>query len=250
MTHLLSPEGRRLAYRLTPGRAPGVAFLGGFRSDMMGTKALHLEAWARAKGQAFLRFDYSGHGESGGAFEEGTIGDWLADARAALTLLPGPHMLVGSSMGGWLALLLARERPETIAGLVTIAAAPDFTETLWAEFGPEARAELLAKGLTHRPSEYGDPHPIAQRLIQEARAHLVLAKPLRLPFPTRFLQGAEDRDVPPETALRLLAHAEGSDLRLILLKGADHRFSAPEALAVLAASVEEVLARAMPGAER
>lgn len=245
MPDFTSPQGRRIAYDQLPGEGPGVVFLGGFRSDKEGTKALHLEDWARREGRAFLRFDYSGHGSSGGAFEEGAIGDWAEDAAAALSLTTGPQILVGSSMGGWISLLLARAVPEKVAGLVTIAAAPDFTEDgFWAEMTGEMRARFEAEGHLDYPSDYGEPLRITRRLIEEGRGNLVLRTPLALKFPVRFLQGTADEDVSVATALRLLEHAEGPDMRLTLVDGADHRFSTPDCLDLIAASVAEVSARA------
>ncbi len=243
---LETPEGRRIAYHRTEGAGPGVVFLGGFRSDMDGTKALYLEDWAKARGQAFLRFDYSGHGTSSGAFLDGSIGDWAADARAAVgTLTEGPQVLVGSSMGGWISLLIAREMPERLAGLVTVAAAPDFTEdSMWADATEAQRAELMETGQIALPSDYSDePYIITRRLIEEGRAQLVLRDPLSLPFPVRMLQGTDDADVEMSVALRLLDHAGGDDIRLTLVKGADHRFSSPNCLALIARAVEEVLSR-------
>lgn len=248
--HLTTPEGRRIAYDRTEGRGPGVVFLGGFRSDKEGTKALALEAWARAEGRAFLRFDYSGHGASSGDFLEGSIGDWFEDARAAIFgLTEGPQVLAGSSMGGWIALLLAREHPERVAGLVTVAAAPDFTEDgMWAEFSPGQRRQLMEAGQVALPSDYSDePYVITRRLIEEGRQRLVLRTPLPLPMPVRMLQGAADTDVELSVALRLLDHAEGPDLRLTLVKGADHRFSTPDCLRLIEAAVEEVTGRAGGG---
>ncbi|MCC5975584.1 MAG: alpha/beta hydrolase [Rubellimicrobium sp.] len=249
VTFLEGPQGRPLAYHLTSGVAPGIVFLGGFRSDMEGTKALWLEDRARERGRAFLRFDYSGHGQSGGDFLDGCIGDWAADAAAAIAaLMPGPRILVGSSMGGWIALLLTRADPAATAGLVTIAAAPDFTEdAMWAAFDPDQRAALLETGVVHLPSDYGDPYPITRRLIEDGRRHLVLRTPLHLPCPTRLLQGTADRDVPPSVALRLLDHAEGPDLRLTLVKGADHRFSSPDCLELIGDALDEVVARHLAG---
>ncbi len=241
---LTTPQRRQIAYHRQDGAGPGVVFLGGFKSDMTGTKAMHLQAWAEAQGRAFLRFDYSGHGQSSGAFLDGAIGDWAADAIAAIaTLTSGPQILVGSSMGGWMALLVARAMPERVAGLVGIAAAPDFTEdSMWAAFTPEMRAEL-ALGQVALPSEYGDaPYIITKRLIEEGRDQLVLRNPLPLPFPVRLLQGTADVDVPPSVALRLLDHATSPDMRLTLVKGADHRFSTPECLALIVQAVEEVSA--------
>ncbi|MCO6382991.1 carboxylesterase [Oceanicola sp. 502str15] len=246
--YLTSPEGRRIAYHRTEGRGPGVVFLGGFKSDMGGTKAVHLEAWAQARGQAFLRFDYSGHGESSGAFTEGAIGDWAEDAAAAITTLTeGPQVLVGSSMGGWISLLMARRLGARLAGLVTIAAAPDFTEdSMWAGFSTAQRAELAETGQVALPSDYGEPYIITRRLIEEGRNQLVLRDPLLLPYPVRMLQGTADEDVSQDVALRLLAHAEGDDIRLTLVKGADHRFSAPPQLALIEQALEEVLAALPP----
>ena len=240
--HLVTPQGRRLAYHRTEGKGPMVVFLGGLRSDMEGTKALYLEAWARERGRAFLRFDYSGHGQSSGAFVEGCIGDWAEDAAAVLAALTeGPLVLVGSSMGGWQALLAARAGPERLAGLVTVAAAPDFTEDgMWGAFTEAQRREVMEKGRTALPSEYGEPMVVTRRLIEDGRDHLVLRSPLSLPMPVRMLQGTDDADVDLSVALRLLSHAEGPDIRLTLVKGADHRFSTPDCLAMIAAAVEEV----------
>lgn len=241
-----TPQGRRIAYHRTDGVGPGVVFLGGLRSDMEGTKALFLEDWAQATGRAFLRLDYSGHGQSSGTFEEGSIGDWHEDAVAAIsTLTEGPQVLVGSSMGGWQALLLARAMPERIAGLVGIAAAPDFTEdSMWAGFDDAQRTALMEDGQVALPSDYSDePYVISRRLIEEGRSRLVLRDPLPLPFPARFLQGTADTDVDMSVALRLLDHAAGPDIRLTLVKDADHRFSTPECLDLIVAAVEEVLAR-------
>ncbi len=235
------PKGRRLAYDLTPGTGPAVVFLGGFKSDKEGTKAIHLESWAKAQGRAFLRFDYSGHGQSSEAFTDGAIGDWFEDACAALGLLDGPVVLVGSSMGGWISLLVSKAMPEKVVGLVTIAAAPDFTEdSMWAGFSDAQKAEL-AEGQVSLPSEYGEPYVITKRLIEEGRNRLVLRDPLPLPFPVRFLQGTADADVDMSVALRLLEHAEGPDMRLTLVDGADHRFSDDTCLALIEKAVEEVL---------
>ncbi|PWJ20871.1 alpha/beta fold hydrolase [Jannaschia seohaensis] len=245
---MIDRDGTPLAYEFTPGEAPAVVFLGGFKSDMQGTKALALEAWARARGQAFLRLDYSGHGQSGGTFEAGSIGAWYADALAVIAHeITQPCVLVGSSMGGWIALLIAREHPSRVAGLVTIAAAPDFTEDgYWASFDEAQRVALFEAGRVAVPSDYGEPYVITKHLIEEGRERLVLRSPLPLPVPTRFLQGTADADVPEAWAHRLLAHAEGPDIRLTLVKGADHRFSEPDQIALIERSVEEVLDRIAP----
>ncbi|WP_439155043.1 alpha/beta hydrolase [Yoonia sp.] len=238
----ITPQGRRIAFHLTDGTGPAVVFLGGFKSDMQGTKAVYLENWARAQGRAFLRFDYSGHGESGGAFADGAIGDWYEDACAALGLVAGPVVLVGSSMGGWISLLVARAMPDRVAGLITIAAAPDFTEdSMWAGFSDAQKAALESQGQLALPSEYGDPYIITKRLISEGRSRLVLQDALPLPFPVRFLQGTADADVDMSVALRLLDHATGPDMRLTLVKGADHRFSDATCLTLITDAVAEVL---------
>ncbi len=242
MTEFINtPQGRRIAYHLTDGTGPAIVFLGGFKSDMGGTKAIFLEKWARTQGRAFLRFDYSGHGESSEAFTDGCIGDWFEDACAAIGLLAGKIILVGSSMGGWISLLVARRMQERIAGMVTIAAAPDFTEdSMWGGFSEAQKAELMA-GQVALPSEYGEPYIITKRLIEEGRDRLVLRDPLALPFPVRFLQGTADADVDMAVALRLLKHAEGPDMRLTLVDGADHRFSDERCLDLIVSSVTDVL---------
>lgn len=242
---LALPDGRRIAYRQTPGAGPGIVFLGGLRSDMTGTKAEHLEAWALAGGRAFLRFDYTGHGASSGAFTDGCIGDWARDAGDAITALTsGPQILVGSSMGGWIALLLAKRLTKHVAGLVGIAAAPDFTEdSMWAEMDADQQARLMSEGRVELPSDYSDePYVITRRLIEDGRGNLVLRDPLDLPFPVRLVHGTEDADVPLDVATRLMTHSRGPDMRLTVLKNADHRFSSPEALALIVRSLEEVLA--------
>lgn len=242
--YLDSPAGRRIAFRCSSGRGPGVVFLGGFKSDMTGTKAAWLHDWAREGNRAFLRFDYSGHGDSSGSFEEGCIGDWFRDARHAIeALTEGPQVLVGSSMGGWIALLLARAMPERVAGLVTIAAAPDFTEQgFWAGFDDAQRRALMTEGRVELPSDYDDqPYVITRRLIEDGRDHLVMDRPLPLPFPVRLLQGTADADVPADWATRLLDHATGDDIRLTLVKGADHRFSTPGCLRLIARAIDDVL---------
>lgn len=239
---LITPQGRHLAFHQTMGAGPGVIFLGGYRSDMGGTKALALESWAKAHARAFLRFDYGGHGQSDGDFHALGIADWFDDACAALRLTQGPQVLVGSSMGGWLALLLARGFPDRVAGLIGIAAAPDFTQdSLLPSLTEDERAAMARKGYIERPSAYSDdPYIFTQRLIDQGRAHLVLRSPLELPFPARFLQGTADTDVPVVVAQRLFDHATGPDIRLILVKGADHRFSTPACLSLIESTLAEI----------
>ena len=244
--YLETPQGRRLAYHKTEGTGPCVVFLGGLKSDMMGTKAVFLEDWAKREGRAFLRFDYSGHGESSGAFTEGCIGDWAEDTLAAVeALTEGPILPVGSSMGGWQSLLLVRALPARIAGLVTIAAAPDFTEDgYWASFTEAQKKTLAETGQVELPSDYMEPYIITRRMIEDGRKQLVLRDPLHLPFPTRFLQGTADTAVSVATAVRLLEHAQGPYMQLQLVKDADHRFSDDRCLELLIQAVEEVSATA------
>jgi pimeloyl-ACP methyl ester carboxylesterase len=246
-------DAHHLAYHIIAGRgdgtsAPGIVFLGGFRSDMTGTKALWLEDWARARGRTFLRFDYRGHGASSGDFLDGAIGDWADDAMMAVSrLTQGPQILVGSSMGGWIALLLARRIPERIAGLVGIAAAPDFTEDIWERMDEARRRELIGTGRVEQPSDYSDePYVITRRLIEDGRDQLVLRTPLALPFPVRLLQGTADMDVPVSVALRLLGHIDCPDARLTLVKDADHRFSTPRELALIGKTLHGVIRAVTP----
>jgi len=260
--HLDLSTERRIAYHRLRASGdgasyPGLIFLGGFMSDMTGTKALWIEDWARARGRAFVRFDYRGHGQSSGAFTDGCIGDWADDAAEVLgQLTEGRQILIGSSMGGWIALLLAKRFPERIAGLVGIAAAPDFTaDAMEAGFSDAQRAGLAATGRVALASDYSDePYIITRRLIEDGRRHLVLRAPLDLPFSVRLLQGTADTDVERSTALRLLDHIESPDARLTLVKGADHRFSGPRELAILGKTLHGVSRVAgrdgAPGAER
>lgn len=241
-----SAQGRRLAYHQSDQKtdAAGIVFLAGFHSDMQGSKAMFLENWAQAQGRSFLRFDYSGHGQSSGKFTDGSIGEWAQDAAAIITALTtGPQILVGSSMGGWIALVLAKSMPERVAGLVGIAAAPDFTEdSMWAGFDEVQRRQLAADGQVKLPSEYDEPYIITEKLINDGRNQLVLRDPLPLPFPTRFLQGTADKDVAQSVALQLLEHATGDDIHLTLVKGADHRFSTTECLAAICGAIIQVSA--------
>ena len=240
---LSTKQGRKLAYHRTEGKGPWVVFLGGLKSDMEGTKAVFLEEWAQKEGRAFLRFDYSGHGESSHEFTDGCIGDWAEDAAEAVTALTdGPIIPVGSSMGGWQALLLAKAMPERIAGMVTIAAAPDFTEDgYWANFTGAQKQALEDLGQVELPSDYMEPYIITKRMIEDGRQQLVLRDALELPFPVRFLQGTADTAVSVETAVRLLEHAEGPDMQLKLVKDADHRFSDGPCLGLILEALEEVM---------
>lgn len=218
-------------------------------SDMEGSKALFLHDWAEAQGRAFLRFDYTGHGQSSGEFVDGSIGDWLRDACEVIKVLTeGPQVLVGSSMGGWIALLVMRAMPERVAGLVGIAVASDFTEELMLRAAtPMDRDALRRDGHVERSTEYSDkPYIITRHLIEEGRNHLVLRKPLVAPCPVRLLQGTADEAVPYEMALRLVNHIEGDDVRAILLKDADHRLSNERELALLVETVDGLPDPIMP----
>lgn len=234
----------RLAWSRLPGRQPGVVFLPGFRSDMEGSKAIALRDHCAATGRAMLRFDYGGHGTSAGRFEDGTIGQWAADAIAVLdALTEGPQLLVGSSMGGWIALLVARARPARVAGLIGLAPAPDFTtELMWPAFNPSQRAEIMENGVLHLPSQYGEPTPITRALIEDGGRHNLLGAPIPLRCPVRILQGMRDPDVPWRHALRLVDALEGDDVRLHLIKDGDHRLSRPEDLALLTQTLDQMLA--------
>jgi pimeloyl-ACP methyl ester carboxylesterase len=239
-----SGRGVSIAYHSTPGKSPGVMFCGGFMSDMTGTKALALEAFCRDRGQAIVRFDYSGHGQSSGKFEDGTIGDWTADALAVLDrVAKGPQIIVGSSMGGWIALNLALARPDRVAALVGIAAAPDFTEDLmWHEFPMEAQMLLETEGVIYEPSDYSDkPYPITMTLIQEGRRHLRLRSDIAFDKPVRLLHGMLDPDVPWKRSLLLAEKLQSQDVRVILVKDGDHRLSRDQDLALLTQTVEDLL---------
>ncbi len=235
-----SPDGDRLAYHVTHGVGPGVIFLGGFRSDMTGTKAIALEHWCKEQGRAFLRFDYFGHGQSPGKFEEGTISRWKMNALAMLDgLTKGPQILVGSSMGGWVKMLVARERQERIHALVGIAAAPDFTEDLmWAIATQEQKSTLLRDRILYQPSEYSDvPTPISYALIEDGRNHFVLRERFSASYPIRLLHGMRDPDVPWQRSQMLAEIIDGPDTQVLYQPAADHRFSSDQDIALLLATV-------------
>jgi len=239
-------DGSYIAYHASPGKNPGVVFLGGFMSDMTGTKATALEAHCRATGRAFVRFDYLGHGASSGKFEDGTIGRWRDDALAVLDrVTDGPQILVGSSMGGWIALLAALARPERVVGLVGLAAAPDFTRDLmWPSFTPEERDALARDGFIRQPTEYGDePYVITRKLLDEAERHLLLDRPVGITCPVRLIHGTADPDVPWDVSRRLLERLQSQDVTLTLVKDGDHRLSGPADLARLFAAVDELAAK-------
>lgn len=238
----LEPSGDRAA--LHPA-APTVVFLPGFKSDMSGSKALAVRDFCAEWGLAMLRLDYSGHGASDGAFTDGTIGRWAEDARAViLAQVTGDVLLIGSSMGGWIGLLLARAFGARVAGFIGIAAAPDFTETLmWESMTPDEKSVLMSAGQISVPSEYGEPYVITRTLIEEGRRHLLLGSAIPLTAPVRLLQGQCDADVPWETALKLAATIESSDVQTILIKDGDHRLSRPTDLALLRRTLAALLGK-------
>lgn len=242
---LTRPDGATIAYHRNAGRAPGIVFLGGYRSDMTGTKALFLDDYCRRSGRAYLRFDYFGHGESSGDFAAGTIGRWREDAIFMIdSLTEGPQILVGSSMGGWIMLLTALARRERIAALVGIAAAPDFTEELLpARLGPEQRREIEEKGAVVVPSEY-DPagYLYTRALLEDGRRHLLLRGPIALDVPVRLLHGLADSSVPWQLSLRLAERLASHDVAVTLIKDGDHRLSSEADLARLARTLDGLLA--------
>lgn len=240
-SRLACPDGETIAYHQTLGEGTGVLWLGGFKSDMEGSKVLTLEEWARASGRPFTRFDYFGHGVSTGDFREGTISRWREDAlRVIDEVTEGPLILVGSSMGGWIAALAALARPTRVSGIVFIAPAPDFTETLmWDTFSKEAKTEIMEKGEWLSPSEYGfDPYPITRKLIEDGRHNLVLTGEVAIHCPVRILQGMKDPDVPWQHALAFAEQLASDDVVLSLVKTGDHRLSDDQNLARLVDTVE------------
>lgn len=241
----LSTKTSTLAYHHHIANTPGVVFLGGFQSDMTGTKAIALEAYAKKRALSYLRFDYNGHGQSDGQFTNGTIGLWYQNAMDIITqCTTGAQILVGSSMGGWLALLIARHYPERVAALVGIAAAPDFTEALmWQGFSNAQKQQLMAKGYIDIESDYEAPYTITRALIEDGRKYLLFNAPLDLgTTPVRLLQGDADTDVPMAHAVRLFHHIEGDNVHLSLIKGADHRFSTAACLSIIEHTIDNVVA--------
>ena len=244
MTKFLATQtGQKLAYSFTKGTGPTVVFLGGFKSDMEGSKAIFLEKWAKKRNRSFLRFDYSGHGQSTGDFLNLGIGDWFNDTKQIIELTENNGLiLIGSSMGGWISLLLSRELGSRLKGLITIAAAPDFTEdSMWKNFTEDQKKVVLNKGVLYLPSDYGEPYPITRYLIENGRQNLVLREPLELTCPVRLMQGTEDTAVTRETALKLFDHISADDLSLFFKRGADHSFSDPDCLEILEKNLEDIL---------
>ncbi|MGH7056599.1 MAG: alpha/beta hydrolase [Acetobacteraceae bacterium] len=241
-------DGVELAWIRQPGRSPTIVFLPGFQSEMQGEKGTHLARFAADRGHALLRCDYSGHGKSGGSFTAGSIGRWTEDALAVIDRkADGKLLLVGSSMGGWIALLAALARPDRIAGLIGIAAAPDFTENLmWRAMTPVEQEKLLAMGSLTVEGPYDPPLVITRTLIEDGRRHLLLGGPIGLTCPVRLLHGSRDHDVPWETALRIAEHLTSTDVRVTLVKDGEHRLSRPDDLALLSSTLGDLLEPSLP----
>lgn len=237
-------DGATIAYHRIAGKSPGVVFLTGYRSDMTGQKALRLESFCRGCGRAFLRFDYYGHGQSSGDFVDGSIGRWADDAIAVIdALTEGPQVLVGSSLGGWIMLLAAVQRPERVAGLVGTAAAPDFTEDIPGMLNDEQKAALERDGVVPVYSPYDpEPTPVTRRILEDGRCHLVLTRAIPLSCPVRLIHGMQDPDVPWQTSLKLAAALDSTDVEVTLVKSGDHRLSEPRDLDRLTDSVDRLLA--------
>jgi pimeloyl-ACP methyl ester carboxylesterase len=244
VTQLVRPDGARLAYLSRAGaKAPGVLWLGGFKSDMTGTKATALDFWATETGYPFVRFDYFGHGQSSGDFRAGTISRWKDDALAVLDqLCEGPQVLVGSSMGGWIALLVALARPERVAGMVLIAPAIDMTEELmWSRFPADIKTTLERDGVWLRPSDYDpEPYVITKALIEDGRRHLLLGGRIAVGCPVRIIHGMRDPDVPWQLSLRLIDALASKDVVAAFIKDGDHRLSSPHDLARMSGIVGDL----------
>jgi pimeloyl-ACP methyl ester carboxylesterase len=243
-SYLALPDGARIAYRHIDGTAPGILFCSGFNSDMQGNKALALDAWCVAEGRQFTRFDYFGHGLSSGRVEEGCIGRWRDDAVAVLDHLTlGPQLVVGSSMGGWIMLLLAMARSERVLGLVGLAAAPDFTARLRDSLTEAQRGQLADTGYADLPNCYddGEPYRIGRLLLEEGSNHLLLGKEIPLDLPVRLIHGQRDEDVPWQLALTLADNLRSTDVEVQLVKDGDHRLSEPADLQRLGKTVAQLL---------
>ena len=245
---LYTAEKRSIAYvkryHKNPKSSQGVMFLGGFRSDMTGTKASFLEKWCYAKNYNFLKFDYSGHGQSSEPFEAGCISDWTTDACAVMdSLTEGPQILVGSSMGGWISILLGQRRSNRVSAFVGIAAAPDFTEnSMWANLGTKERHDLSSLGKINLINDYStEPYTITKKLIEDGRSNLIMASRIEVPYPVRLLQGMSDEDVHYTNAINLANHIGQNDVKVTLVKNADHQFSSPKCLDILVAAIQEFL---------
>jgi len=243
------PDGEAIAYHRRAGEGPGLIWCGGLKSDMEGSKALALDAWARARGQAYLRFDYFGHGQSSGAFTDGCISRWAQDTQFVLDeLTEGPQILVGSSMGGWASLITALARPERVTGLLLIAPAPDFTQKLmWPRFTPEIQKEILQNGIYYEPSPYGEPMELTLKLIEDGRQNLIMDAPINFAGPVHILQGMRDEPVPWKHARELFDLIQSEDMELTLVKDGDHSLSRPADLDRLTDSAARLVDKVRAG---
>jgi pimeloyl-ACP methyl ester carboxylesterase len=242
-TSFLEINQKRIAYCLTEGTLPGVVFLTGFKSDMTGSKAMALETFCQKRGQRFLRFDYTGHGQSSGNFRAGTIDGWKEDALDVIDRLTGgKNIIVGSSMGAWIALLVALERKDKVAALVGISSAPDFTERMiWNVIDDKQKKQLLEEGVIYAPSCYGEePYPITRQLIEEGRKHLLLDSKIDVDVPVRLLHGTKDEDVPWQTSVKLMERLSSQDVVLHLVKDGNHRLSEQGHLELLCSTIENL----------
>ena len=251
LPEFLVVDGRRIAVERRTGRAPGLFWLSGFRSDVTGSKATAVNAFGQSHGLAVTRFDYSGHGQSGGDFNQGTISRWLDEALAVFATTSGPQVVVGSSMGGWLALLLTRALrragSDRVHGLVLIAPATDMTELMLEQMPKKYRRLLDKQGFVDTPSEYSDvPYRINGALIEDGKQHLLFGRALEVGCPVVILQGGRDRDVPREHAARLVQHLLTDPVIFTVIPDGDHRLSRPEDLALLQRSIEQVIAERHP----
>ena len=238
-------SGHRLAYFKTDGKSPTVVFMGGLKSDMTGTKALFLEKICQQADLGYIRFDYTGHGRSGGTFREGTIGDWHRDTLAIIDQLTvGPLVVIGSSMGGWQALLATRARPDRVKGLIGLAAAPDFTENLlWPDLTEDQKKELDTKGEIQMPSDYEEPYIFTKALFEDGKKHLLLDGPLKLDMPVRLIHGLADKDVPHWVSEKIMTQLDSPDATLTLIEGAGHSLSEDSQLRVLQSQLQDVVAK-------
>ena len=236
-------DNNTIAYNQLIGKKEGIVFLSGFNSDMQGKKALYIEKWAKENNHSFLRFDYSGHGQSSGIFANCNISDWVEDTYEIITeKTNGPIILIGSSMGGWISFLIYQKLCDRVVGIVTIAAAPDFTEDyFWANLSDKQKSELLSVGKVFLPSDYDEPYPITLALIENGRKHLILRRPLKVLCPIRMLQGTDDKAVEIQTAIKLLNHIDCDNMHLKLVAQADHSFSSPTCLQILEQTITEVI---------
>lgn len=244
MMYVTRLPGIKLAYEFLEGDGPVIVFCPGYASDMAGSKALALESWCREQGKPMLRFDYAGHGASDGVFTENGIGDWAADAAFILNHVAAMRdvILVGSSMGGWISLLMGPRLEARLKAMVLIAPAPDFTEALrQRELTPDQRATFEATGIIYQPSEYGPPLPFSRALIERSAMHLVMNAPIQISCPVRILHGMKDEAVPWQLSLNLVENLTSQDVRLIYVKNGDHRLSEPQDLTLLTQTLETLL---------